>query len=421
MLATRPLFRRQAVEYVSMRQYGTVILARSITHQLLTGFFCAIAIAIVTFFFFFSTTRKAQCQGVLLPIAGVIRILPTQAGVVTESRVREGQSVRAGEVLFVLSGERSSVSADSTQKTISNLLQNRRDSFDSELKHSQLQSRLRIAAAQRRGHDLATEIERIGDQIGLQQSRVLLAEQGLNRYGELQATNYISAAQLQEKQAELLDQRQRLADLLRVQAASKRDLSTNEAELSNLQVQAQLDSSAIKRSVSVVEQDLAESEARREILVRAPQDGIVTAIASMAGQTVAAGTVLASILPAGAELEAEIYAPSRSVGFVKPGMKVLLRYQAYPYQKFGQYTAEVREVASTSVNPQELALPGVATATAAEPVYRIRLKLSKQTVLAYGKPMPLKSGMLVDASIMLEQRRLYEWVLEPVFSILGRM
>lgn len=81
----------------------------------------------------------------------------------------------------------------------------------------------------------------------------------------------------------------------------------------------------------------------------------------------------------------------------------------------------MREVAGTAVSPQELAIPGAATATASEPLYRIRLKLDKQAVLAYGKPMPLKSGMLVDASVMLEQRKLYEWVLEPLFSISGRM
>jgi membrane fusion protein len=56
-----------------------------------------------------------------------------------------------------------------------------------------------------------------------------------------------------------------------------------------------------------------------------------------------------------------------------------------------------------------------------EPIYRIRLKLEQQNVLAYGKALPLKSGMLVDASILLEQRRLYEWVLEPLFSIAGRL
>jgi membrane fusion protein len=53
-------------------------------------------------------------------------------------------------------------------------------------------------------------------------------------------------------------------------------------------------------------------------------------------------------------------------------------------------------------------------------LYRIRLKLKQQSVLVYGKSVNLKPGMLLDASIILEHRRLYEWILEPLFSISGR-
>lgn len=417
----RPLFRQQAVEHLSAKQYGTVILARSLSHRFLTILFVLITSSIIAFFMFFSTTRKAQSSGALLPTAGVIRLHSTQTGIVIEKLVREGQSVKAGDTLFVLSSERSSASSGDAQKTISGLLQSRRDSFGNELKQSGLQSQQRLNALQIRALDMAAENQKLDGQIALQQQRVALAEQTVKRYSDLQATNYISAAQLQDKQAELLDQRQRLADLQRVKASGQRDLATTRADIRDLQVQAQRDTAALQRNVSALEQEFTDSEARREIVVRAPQDGVVTAITAEVGQTVSANQPIATLLPAGAELEAEIYAPSRSIGFVKPGMTVLLRYQAYPYQKFGQYAATVREVASTSLRPEELALPGAAGGANSEPVYRIRLKLDKQSVLAYGKALPLKSGMLVDASILLEQRRLYEWVLEPLFSISGRL
>lgn len=416
----RSLFRQQAVEHVTTKQYGTVILARPFSHLALTALFVGIAVAIVGFFILFGTTRKEQSQGILVPTAGVIRIMAGQAGVITQVKAKEGALVRAGDVLFVLSGERSSASSDSTQKTISALLQRRRDSFDAELDQSGLQSRQRLAAAQRRARELAADVERLGEQIALQQDRVSLAEQSLKRYGELRATNYISPAQFQDKQAELLDQRQRLADLRRAQSAVRRELAGADADINDMKVRAQRESAALQRNVAEIEQDLAENEARREIVVRAAQDGMLAAVMTEVGQTVGPSTVLASVLPAGAVLEAEVYAPSRSAGFIKPGMKVSLRYPAYPYQKFGQYTAYVRAIAYTSLSPQELGVPGV-VGGAGEPLYRIRLKLDRQEVQAYGRAMPLKSGMLVDASIELEQRRLYEWVLEPLYSISGRM
>ena len=73
------------------------------------------------------------------------------------------------------------------------------------------------------------------------------------------------------------------------------------------------------------------------------------------------------------------------------------------------------------LRPEDLAVPGAVSGTSGEPLYRIRLRLQRQSVQAYGETLPLKSGMLVDASVLLEQRRLYEWVLEPLFSISGRL
>ncbi|MFZ6656547.1 HlyD family secretion protein [Undibacterium sp. TJN19] len=418
-IANPPLFRSQAIEHASNRQYGTVLLSHPFSHRFLTLLFVAIAAVIVAFFALFSTTRKVQCSGVLLPNLGVIRLMPTQSGVILSRQVVEGQNVHAGDVLFVLSSERSAAVGDA-QKTISTLLLNRRNSFNADQSQLLAQSRSRLEALQRRASDLESEAAKIDGQIVLQKQRVDLATQGLKRFSDLQATNYISAAQLQDKQAELLDQQQRLAELVRVKSANGRDLNSVHADIVDLRVQSQRDASAVQRNVNSLDQDLTESEARRELLVRAPQDGTVTAITAEVGQTVTQNLALASLIPAGSQLEAEIYAPSRSAGFVQPGMTILLRYQAYPYQKFGQYKATVREVASNPLKPEELPLGG-SSSNGNEALYRIRVTLDQQSVKAYGRDLPLKSGMAIDASILLEQRRLYEWVLEPLYSISGRV
>lgn len=417
------LFRPQAVEHASIRRFGTVILVRPVTYSFLTLLFACLAVAIVCFFVLFSYTRKAQVTGILLPSQGVLRVLPLQAGMITERRVNEGQTVKAGDVLFALTSERASATRGEAEKMISSLLQSRRDSFSAEQSELRQQSTQRIEAARRRMSDLNMEMARMDEQITLQQRRVALAEESFKRYTDLQTANYVSAAQLQDRQAELLDQRQRLADLQRLKAANGRDLATTQADLRDLEVQARREQASMQRSIAAIEQDLTENEARRNILVRAPQDGTVSAITAEPGQTVSAQQVLASILPAGSHFEAELYAPSRAAGFVKPGMEVLLRYQAYPYQKFGQYRGEVREISSTTMRAEDLSLPGTTlpSGASAEPLYRVRVKLDRQAVTAYGVDRPLKSGMMLDASVLLETRRLYEWILEPLYSITGRI
>lgn len=418
----KQLFRQQAIEFANRGQYGTVVLVGYVSHRILTLSFFAIIVSIIAFFIFFSTARKAQTLGVLLPSEGLIRVRAGQVGIVTRVDVKEGQKVKAGEVMFVLSNERNIGIQKSAEITVSALLQNRSDSYSEELLQANKQSRQRIIAAQKKTAALVDEGKHLDSQIILQRSRVVLVTQAFQRFNDLRLKNYMSAAQLEEKEGELLDQRQRLADLERLKGLNQRDCVSAEAEYNDLLYQKQREEAALKRNVLAIQQDLAESEARREIQVVAPTTGTATTIAVEVGKPVVADSTMMSLLPSGSELEAEIYAPSHAVGFVKPGMKVLLRYQAYPFQKFGQYEAVVREVAGTSMPAQEMMLAGAITISrqTSEPLYRIRLKLKQQTIQAYGKPVNLKPGMLLDASIILEYRRLYEWILEPLFSISGQ-
>lgn len=417
------LFRVEALDQARPTAYGTILLARPVSHLALTVLFAACALALVAFFASFSVTRKAKVQGVLLPDKGLIRVGPSQAGVLSERRVQEGQIVKAGDVLFVLVSERANRALGNAEASIAALLQRRHDSFVADRDELHVQGRQRTDAARRKSEALAAERGGIDRQVTLQQARVALAENAWKRTVELGAQNFVSAVQVQDKQAEWMDQQQKLADLERARAAVGRDIAALQDEIRDLAVQGRRDREAGERSIGDTERDLAENDARRLVLVRAPQDGTVTAITADLGQSVLANQGLASILPAGSELEAELYAPSRAAGFLHPGTEVMLRYQSYAFQKFGQSRGVVREVSSTAMRPDEMALPGAALTGNAgpEPLYRVRVKLPRQVVTAFGAEFALKAGTAVDASLLLETRRMHEWVLEPLYTIKGQL
>ena len=105
---------------------------------------------------------------------------------------------------------------------------------------------------------------------------------------------------------------------------------------------------------------------------------------------------------------------------------MLIRYDAYPHQKFGQYDAKVRSVSRATVGPGELAEAAGATGPLADlgasgqPVYRITVDLDAQSATAYGRDAPLQPGMTLQADIQIETRRLWQWILEPLHSLRGR-
>jgi membrane fusion protein len=412
------MFRREALEHARSSGHGTVLLARPLSHAVLTWMFAAIAVAILLFFALAGVTRKAQIRGVLLPAHGLIRVLCTQPGVVLERAVQEGEQVKAGDVLFVLGSETPDGYGDVGAR-VAMLLAERRDSLAQEQQRLREQTKARTDAAQERVDALSAEIERIAGQRAMQSDRVSLAESALRRYADLKASGYVTAAQVQEKQADLLDQQQRLAELDRARAAAERALDDARVTLRELPIEAARDIESGGRDIAALEQQLAENDARRRVVVRAPQDGTVTAITAEPGQSASLHQALASLLPAGSELEAELYAPSRSAGFLEPGMPVFLRYEAYPYQKFGQARGRVREVSATAMRVDELAMTG-ALPRESEPLYRVRVSLEKQSIAAYGEERPLAPGATLDATVLLERRRLYEWVLEPLYTLSGR-
>jgi membrane fusion protein len=173
----------------------------------------------------------------------------------------------------------------------------------------------------------------------------------------------------------------------------------------------------------VVAQRAAESEAQSRLVLRAPEDGMVTAVVAERGQPVTPGVALASLLPADAKLQAHLFAPSSAVGFVHADQAVQLRYQAYPYQKFGHQAGQVMQVSRTPLQAAELAglsLPARG-GDGHEPLYRITVTLDHQAVQAYGRAQPLAPGMQLDADVMLDRRRLIEWIFEPLLSVTGRV
>ena len=172
----------------------------------------------------------------------------------------------------------------------------------------------------------------------------------------------------------------------------------------------------VARQISELQEGMAQVEARRETVIRAPITGVVSNIAVNRGQSVAADSTLATVLPKGSGMHVELLVPTRAVGFVKPGNEVVLRYEAFPYERFGQYRGVITDVGRNVWTQGER----VGTLTAKEPVYRIDVRLDQQNVSALGQSYALRAGMAVNADLLLERRTILEWIFEPVLRLKGR-
>jgi membrane fusion protein len=100
-----------------------------------------------------------------------------------------------------------------------------------------------------------------------------------------------------------------------------------------------------------------------------------------------------------------------------PGQAVDLRFDAYPFEKFGIQQATVEQVARSLLLPDDARFP----VAVHEPVYRVRARLHRQSIDVEGDARSLSPGLTFQADILLGERTLLEWLLAPVIGASKRL
>lgn len=414
------LFREEALSASHVPWLGDIVLIRPVTFSILTVVALFFSLLIVALFSIGSYTKRSNVSGQLMSDSGVVKVYASQAGIVTHKMVSEGQLVHQGDTLYIISSERQTTARSDIQESISRQVAQRQQSLRDELAQTQRLQQDEQATQRKKIEALHTEQENVIHQLSSQHKRIELAEEASKRGQQLFEQGYISKEGMQQKQADLLDQRMRLQALERDQISIGRDLLAARDEMASQPLRQHNLLAQIERLLASTSQEWTESEAKRQIAVTAPASGIATSITAEVGQTIDGSKPLVSILPQGAQLQAHLYAPSSAIGFVRKDDAVLLRYQAFPFQKFGHAHGTVISISRFPLPASEFSGPP-GTGANGTPLYRIVVKLEHQTVNAYGKPQPLQAGMLVEADVLQEKRKLYEWVLEPLYSLTGKL
>ncbi|HFC7523913.1 TPA: HlyD family secretion protein [Neisseria meningitidis] len=417
------LFRKEVFVAQQNKWTGQVILTRPFSFLFLT--FCAflIALCIIIFLIFGSYTNKTTVEGQLLPTMGVVRVYSSDIGTITHKFVEDGNFVKAGEPLFKLStsrfGEKGNVQAKLAAEA----------NLKKTLALQELERLKRIHQNEQKNvhnniHRLNNQLENIKQQITGQNRQIRLAEKTLNKNKFLASQGAVSQQDKMTAESHLLEQRSRLESLKLEQNNAIRELDEQKITLSSLPERHKTELSQLNRAITEMNQEILDFDLKSEQTIRASKSGYISTINVDIGQQVEPSKLLLSIVPEQTELVANLYIPSKAVGFIKPKDKVVLRYQAYPYQKFGHATGEIISVARTALGKQELSGLDIIFTNPTllnEPAYLVKVKLEKQTIKAYGENKPLQIGMILEADILHERKKLYEWVLDPLYSISGKI
>ncbi|HEL3815304.1 TPA: HlyD family efflux transporter periplasmic adaptor subunit [Stenotrophomonas maltophilia] len=413
---SRHLFRREVMQAKGNRWLGRINMVQPIPLWLFTAFAACSAVSVILFIALGSYTKRARAMGQLVPVEGMSTVMAPASGVVSLLKVSEGENVRAGQVVAVLTVPRATVGEGDTsvalEKRIRERVQGLKDVQAADQSQLDAQSDgliAQVAAAQR-------ELAQFKEEIQTRSRQVVLAEETLSRLERLREGSYVSELQIKQQQTLALEQHASVQALQRQAITTQRLIAQLQEAMRSLPQKREATRAGLRGALAQLEQEHVELLARGELVLTAPVDGTVVTQVLKPGQSVTMGQPLLSILPQDGRLEAGLLVPSRVIGFIDPGDRVLLRYQAYPYQKFGHHEGTVQRVSRSALTGTELEMLMPGSTIQGEPMYRVTVALSSQEMDAYGRIERLKPGMTLEADILGERSSLAEWIFAPLVA-----
>jgi membrane fusion protein len=419
------LFRDEVVRSRRKQHLGTIQVARIPGARWALAASCTAGVALLAYAVLGELTRWTTAAGFLVPAGGAAQLSAPHPGVITHVHVREGDRVEVGQALVRVNTDRPTSRGDASELVARDLRQ-RRTAISEERASVQAHHTKQQQELSDRLRALQAEAGHAESEIALLRRREALALKSLERLRDLVGRGFVSEAQLQQKEEDLLDVAGRLAAAERSLGGVRREAATVAAQQLSLVDSLRTQFAQLDREAARARQEESENTARSEFVVAAPISGAVSALHAHVGLQAQPGQTLASILPASASqretsLEAHLFAASRAIGFIRPGQRVLLRYAAYPHQRFGMGHGEVARVSTTPIAPQDLP-PGQAqalllAARTNEPLYRIVVRLASDRMDAYGVNQPLVAGMALEAEVIQDRRAVWQWALDPLLAV----
>jgi membrane fusion protein len=408
------LFRQEVIDFQQHnRQWGQVALLQPLSTKIIIWFIAAAVSLFVAFLFFGQYARKETVIGYLTPAAGTAKIFAPRQGTFKEIYVKEGQQVEKDQPLLAV--ETSQIAANGEDINVSMLaaLEAQRNLLTNQIAAEQERMKSERARLTALTGGLMIEISELQAQIESQKEAVRVSRDIVSSVTELKAKGLISALEYAQRELAALGQKQKSNSLNQELAARQNQLTETRYSLEQLPTVMAGKIQSLRSELSTTEQRVAEISGRRAYVIRAPDAGRISTLQATVGQFADPRRPQMEIIPNNSALQAELFIPTRGIGFVKPGQEVRILYEAFPHQQFGTYGGRINEISQTILSRSDASGP----IELKEPAYRVIVALDRPDIDAYGKRIPLQPGMLLNADIILEKRSLLRWFLGPLLSV----
>ncbi|MBN4075293.1 HlyD family efflux transporter periplasmic adaptor subunit [Gammaproteobacteria bacterium AH-315-E17] len=408
-----PLFRSEVIDSQGERFVGDVILSQPLSHYFISGFLVVITFVGILFLASNNYSRKQSVIGFLVPDNGMVDVYPSQAGILSELKVDEDNQVQINSELFKLQIEQGAIENFYASDHILEELDTQEALLRDTMVFEELFLQNLLAQHDEGVLNLETEISQLEELRNLQEELSSLEDQAYNRARLLFSRGALAQASLEDVQKNYLETKIQLQNLDLTLVQKQAEFQKNQIDRETYIINSHREISNIENSLAELSKQRANTNAGKTNIIHSPVAGRITSLVAEIGQRVNPNAAVLSIIPANSVLEAQLYVPTRAIGFIQVGQVVNIRYDAFPYQRFGLYAGLVKSISNSILTQNDLPID----LQLDQPVYKVTVSLNQQSIAAYGEALFLKPGMLLSADVVLDERSLFEWLLEPLYSL----
>jgi membrane fusion protein len=410
------IFRQEALAHRKAQWLGKAMLTGGVPAVAVVMFCVLSVMAILALLVCGMYTRRINVQAEVITQPHTIQLFAQQQGIISEQFVQAAQRVHKGQHLYQIdlgritrSGNVSDNAVEAVQQEISQiaammgkLAADKTATLASlEKQYSQLAVTQKTSAQQLNNAREAMETMRQTMQnyeAYLQEGLVTKEQVSAHRgqFYQQQSAYQTLVTQVNQQQAELIK--------------FKNDIATRSSGFDSQMSQ-------YSNQRSELQKQLNEAHASGTLYVDSPAEGRLAATTVTTGQMVGAGDLLVQIVPiTESAYQLAVWVPNDGVPYIAVNDVVRIRYDAFPFEKFGQFSGKIIALANVPSTAQEMSLSTNAPRDG-QPYYKAVVQLDKQQFLYRDKALQLSGGLKAQVTLFLETRPLYQWMLAPFYDL----
>lgn len=414
------MFRQKAIDNHKMRWCGRALLLPGMPFWAVTGSCIFFITALVTFIIAGSYTRRVNVTGEISTWPRAANVYSSVQGVVVKQYVTVGQLISAGSLIYQID-----VSKSTRNGVVS---KNQRQDINNQLKRiTQIISRLEsskkttLAMLEKQKIQYTAALERSTDILRRAREGIRIMKKNMENYRYYQSRGLINRDQLTNQVALYYQQQNNLLGISAQNELNALQIATLESQIRTQAAEFDNQVNQMELQHFELQKELLNIDAGDTIIIRALTSGRIDSLSVTVGQMVNVGDSLLQVIPQNIDhYSLVLWAPNDAIPYITVGDRVNIRYEAFPAEKFGQFTGKISVISQIPASSQEMQTYPSAPKTALTlsiPYYKIIVRPEKHSIVYAGKRLNLENGMKAQSTLFMEKRRIYQWMLSPFYDM----